>query len=204
MLGQQTIRSPNAYSAHTRLLSVASLVRVWLEEFYGSTQSTGKFGYTTRVRPSHGDAARSFVVGVPRCGSLKNRGTGIRVQHEESEFRPQEPLVCNTYYKFLSGSPNSRTRRSLHSQKSTMAIRESPLSLRTVKSQNLWTPITASMPHRPYTTDAQKPAHQALPGKPPLDPDREGNIVDSEEHEGHAIGGGSSKREAIRNLFAFI
>ncbi|KDN51245.1 hypothetical protein RSAG8_00874, partial [Rhizoctonia solani AG-8 WAC10335] len=32
MLGPQTIQSLNAYSTHTRLLSVASLVKLWLDE----------------------------------------------------------------------------------------------------------------------------------------------------------------------------
>lgn len=66
MLGQQPARSPNAYSAHTRLLSVASLVRLWLVEFYGP-RSKSRPDYTTRNSDSHGVLlARRLIARAPR------------------------------------------------------------------------------------------------------------------------------------------
>ncbi|KAG9088513.1 hypothetical protein FS749_002106 [Ceratobasidium sp. UAMH 11750] len=161
MLGQQRIPLPNAYSAHTRLLSIASLVRVWLSNIHESVHINHSPGYNRcgHVLPASRESTGPLVTGAFRRVSFKCRGT----RREKYSRAPQ------------GSAP----------QENAMVPCGGLVSFRVAYSQGSLTSIAARLSYRCYTSSTHNPARQTFPNKPALDPDGTGERVGGEDQEEH-------------------
>ncbi|KAF8607539.1 hypothetical protein BDV93DRAFT_271684 [Ceratobasidium sp. AG-I] len=157
MLGQQPVRSPNAYSAHTRLLSVASLVRIWLEEVYGARLKS-RSNCTPRNSVSHEVPPVRHLI-APRRALLNVYDTRRHYMQREDK-------------RFCSGSLGAGSRRSHLSSTNRLARSLEFLFHGAVPARASWALAGASFPRRTYSDGARKPPQQSHPSTPPHDPDR--------------------------------